>query len=580
MNIKKNWFTVFVISIYGICMFYALFSGILNIGVSKDYPYLWYGGFFAASILLFFTVYILSMAASSSNFSSFFSSKKLRNTVTEAVLAAAVISIGAAARIWVIQNIPISPSSDYQTYYQVAEMLSKGTLISDGSGLCDYISEFPHVIGYPFILSILFKITGPSVTAGLYLNLAASVISIFLVYRIARLLCGRAGGLIALMAAALWPSQILYSNMLASEPVFTCMMLFAVFIAMHLFYYPALTGKISTCVIISIALGIMIALSAAVRPMSLILLIAIVLCLLSCRVKFGKVRNEIGVFRRAVCQGWFRAALILVAYLICSQIISGSIERTIDRTLPSGSVSFGYNLLVGVNIDTNGTWSENDSLLLSNTYTATGSAQAAHKACFDKALTRIYDDPAGILNLTLKKFASLWGNDDYGASWNLLFLSQQKHLTPALKNMINSVALWNNIIYLICLFFSALAGGFLWRRKNGSPAQMLILFFIGTAIVQMVLESQNRYHYNILPVFMILASFGITEIYHGFFRKPDVEEAKGISAAGDTLKQADARQPQAAQPSQFNMTQAIMDGHVTVTVTDSYRKEAERDKSN
>jgi hypothetical protein len=113
----------------------------------------------------------------------------------------------------------------------------------------------------------------------------------------------------------------------------------------------------------------------------------------------------------------------------------------------------------------------------------------------------------------MKKFSYLWENDDYASSWNTLFLSQQGTLTPELQSWINRITLWNNDIYLLCLFLSAVYGFILLRRKDSGNAQILILLFIGTVILHMILESQNRYHYYILPVFMILSSLGIIEIY-------------------------------------------------------------------
>jgi len=56
------------------------------------------------------------------------------------------------------------------------------------------------------------------------------------------------------------------------------------------------------------------------------------------------------------------------------------------------------------------------------------------------------------------------------------------------------------------------------QTKTASPAHVLILLFIGTVALHMVLEFQNRYHYFILPVFMILSSMAIAGIYRGYAR--------------------------------------------------------------
>jgi hypothetical protein len=97
-------------------------------------------------------------------------------------------------------------------------------------------------------------------------------------------------------------------------------------------------------------------------------------------------------------------------------------------------------------------------------------------------------------------------------------LGQQGALTPERQNIILQFSRWNNDLYLISILFSAIAGFHLLKRKETVPAQALVLFFIGTALLHMVLECQNRYHYFILPVFAILASICIAEIYRGYAR--------------------------------------------------------------
>jgi hypothetical protein len=102
-------------------------------------------------------------------------------------------------------------------------------------------------------------------------------------------------------------------------------------------------------------------------------------------------------------------------------------------------------------------------------------------------------------------------------------------------------------------------GLILWRKKTGSSAQVLMLFFIGTVMVHMILECQNRYHYNILPVFMLLTAMGVTEIYKSYHHKPDVKELSNIIDP-ETMAQVAATQATQAPQSVnagFDMLSAI-----------------------
>ncbi len=588
METRKNWFTYIYLTIFSICISYALFSGILNIGSSQEYPFLWYGGVIIAMGTLGLVVYALALIANRLKLNRLQLQNKSISKIIESIIVISVLAVGAFLRVWVIKNIPIEPSSDYDIYYQIANLLSQGNLLTDGVGYCDYISQFPHVIGYSYILSAVFGIFGVSVPVGLYFNLVVSLVSIFLAYRIARLISGKAGGYIALVLAAFWPSQILYINHMASEPVFTCMALFSIWLAVYLFKNPFGNGRLYFCLVLYIALGVSLAMGAAIRPMSIILLIAIVICFLPSKIKLKEDKENVGVIKKGISKGWVCVLVILIGYFLCSQIISGAITRTIDRELPGTTESFGYNLLVGVNIDTKGTWNEEDSNLRNDKFLETDSAAEAHKAARDEAFKRIKENPIGIANLAFEKYALLWNNDDYGASWNLLFLEQQDNLTADRKTLLSNSIMWNNLYYLLCLFLSLVAGISLWFRKRFGPEHILILFFIGTAILHMVLESQNRYHYNILPIFSILAAYGCVELFRYYLGKTNTynennsisEQNIVFSTENEVTATLEQQQFSAQERSQeknnmFDMLAAIKEGHVIVTVSEAYTKNTE-----
>lgn len=517
MTVKKNWFARLAVALFEIFAAYALFSGILHMADSEAYRFLWYGGIICGLAAAWAVVNIACGLMARWKPLILQPGQERKAIVVERAIVAFVVAASAVIRIWAIAKFPIAPSSDYQTYYQVAELLSKGSLGS--SGYSGYIAQFPHVIGYPFILSLLFRVTGPSLQAGLYLNAAAALLNVILTYRIARTLGGRLSGMIALLAAAFWPSQILYGAILASEPVFTCMLLLAIWLFIYLYRYPVRLGNREGSIFLCVLFGVSIALANAVRPLAVILLVAAILCIIPFKVKFDKNEKMLnGKLSRASCQGWFMALVTALSFLLCGQMISAAISSTIAYQLPGASVSFGYNLMVGVNIEAKGAWNQQDADFFANEFAKTNSAQAAHRASVDVALGRIGSDPVGILDLAMEKFTFVWGDDDYAKSWTTLFLEQQGELTQERQDIIRQFTQWNDWLYLLNVFFSSIFGLQLLKRKNTGPAQALILLFVGTVILHLFFESQNRYHYFILPVFMVLASMGIGEIYRDYVR--------------------------------------------------------------
>lgn len=522
MAARKNWFVYLSLILFIIGTAYALFSGVRDLpGITQD-PYLRYGGALVIFALLLLLVYGISKIHAKRHLWDRLPIDPDRSRRVERIAVAVIIATSAALRIFVIAKMPITPSSDFETYYRIAELMTQGGLRASGYG--GYIAQFPHVIGYPFVLSLLFRVTGPSVLAGLYLNMAASLFSVFLVYRIARTLAGRLGGFIALIGAAFWPSQILYGTILASEPVFTCLLLLGLWLFIYLFRYPQRISTLEGAIFLCITLGAMLALTNAIRPLSTVMLIAAILCFIPCVVRFNRNEKLLNSrLTRAACQGWFRAGIIFITFTACTQLIGASISNTIAYKLPGGAASFGYNLMVGVNVDSKGTWNQEDADFFAEQFNETNSATEAHRASLEVALARIRNNPEGIAILAVEKFAALWDNDDYGDYWTTLFLSQQGHLTPERQSFIDSFKTPNNILYLTAVFFSMVFAVQLLLSKKTSPAQGMILLFIGTAALHMLLEFQNRYHYFMLPIFIIFAATAIANILHGHEDKSYVQ---------------------------------------------------------
>lgn len=583
MKLEKNWFYSFCIALSIAGMAYILITGVSDVQGNQEYPYAMKG-----MLILFF---FLTWAGV--NFFALLSARigitaKLRKyhkyfSGMEVVYVFLILILAFAARVFVIRELPMDLESDYKTYYEIAKMLKDGVLQEKGEGYCSYIGMFPHIIGYCYILKIIFVVFGTSIWHGQAANVLFSVGTVFLIYRIARRLGGRMAGLTALTAAALWPSQILYINMLAAEYSFTFFFYLCVLLFLHLVMdYDGATKHGVRGVLLHILLGCMIAVTAAIRPMALILLIAVLLFLIPIKTRLpGIPINSISIWVRFLAKGWLRAALILAAYMTVSSIINTDIELTINQSIPSFSQSFGYNLMVGLNADSNGGWNEDDSRFLYENLERTGSPIQAQLACRNKAYQRLTADPGGVFNLVIKKYELLWGNDNYGADWNLAFLKEQNELTPNRAVFLNQMKSANQIAYLVTALFSFLTLIYLLQRR-ASSLYVLVLVYLGTAAMHLMVESQNRYHFHVLPVFIIIASVGIKYIFENavtFVKASDLERQQKENQQTReeaVLKQFEIEEHKAIEQryksmtNSFDMQSAIRNGNVTVTVSEGY----------
>lgn len=591
MNLKKNWFYYLSISLAIIGLLYILVCGFISLGEGQEYPYIPKGMLLIGIFIVFLSLSIMTNFAAKLSLKQHSKINPRYVTYAEIGLVVLVLIAATVVRILVIANFPMKPESDYKTYFEIAVLLKEGVIQKDGKGYCDYIAMFPHVMGYSYILKTLFKVVGTSVLAGQYLNVFFSVMTVFFTYRIARKLGGRTAGIIGLVLSAFWPSQVLYITMLSAEYSFTFFLFLSIWVFLSVVKdYDKTTKNAGKGIFMHILLGLLIGLAAAIRPMALILLIAIILTILPQKMKLEAVhKNTIPLTLRMLEKGWIRCILIIIPYFILSNVITTNIELTVNKTLPSASTSFGYNLLVGLNTQSIGGWNDEDASLLYASMEQTGSASQAHITCRDLALQRIKSNPKGIFNLFIQKYELLWGNDDYGATWNIAFLDEQGNLTKDRSDFLYALRDANNILYMIVIFLALISLIYFWKTK-GNFAYVLVLVYLGTVVMHLFVESQNRYHYFILQIFMIFASMCVPFLYEDAKKsliqnnnqvKLEQLEAQAMQQAiEDYHIQENAMEElrKEAFSNVFNMKEALEKGNVIMTVSRAYQKEDEIQK--
>ena len=583
MRLEKNWFYNFCVSLSIVGLLYIVISGFSSLGAGQEYSYFFKGVLIVGLFGLWTVVNFLSVISARLSLQGRFSTDKKWVLFLEGMFVVAVMVAAFLIRLLVIQKIPMQVESDYKTYYEIADLLKQGNIQEEGEGYCNYIAMFPHVMGYSYILKTVFNWFGTSVLVGQYVNIAFSMGTIWFVYRIGRRLGGRIGGFISLVGTAFWPSQVLYLTMLSAEYSFT----FLLFASISLFLYlnkdyGENTGEAAKVIALYMLLGVMIALTASIRPMALILLVGIIICLAPQKMKMPRMpRNDMPLILRFLEKGWLRCVVIIIPYLIISSAITTNIELIVDRTLPSSSTSFGYNLLVGLNADSKGGWNDADAKLLYDSMETTGSATQAHITCRDLAFIRLTSAPEKMVNLFVEKYELLWGNDDYGATWNISFLREQGNLTKERSNFLYAIRDYNNIIYLITIFFGIIALIYL-LAKEGSYAYILILMYLGTVAMHLMVESQNRYHYFVIQVFIILSGMGIHFIFDNergkvrHVKKKEQKKESEMKLEKEEIEIQEAVEKKVQEirkevlSNTFDMNYALKNKHVTVTVSEAY----------
>ena len=582
MQARKTWFAGLCIFLYLCGSVYTLLSGLSTLGEGREYPYLYPALVIVAISGALFAVLLLACIGARLQLPEWAARHPLGMTALEWGLAAGVLLASFLIRVIYVRNFPMIPDSDYKTYYEIAQLINSDTLLEDGVGYCQYVSMFPHVYGYSYVLAIVLRLFGTSVWVGQMFNIVCAVLTCFFVWRCAVLLAGRASGFLALVLTAFWPSQILYNNFLAAEYLFSLLFYLCLWVFLRLVQVDISDGRAQVGLFFGhIALGVLLGLTSAIRPMALLLLISILLYLFPSRAELPILPyNDLPVTARAMSHGWIRGLLILAAFVFTTNITSRCVAYAVDSEITSGSASFGYNLLVGLNQDSYGGWNQEDADYLYNALDETGSAQEAQAACRDLAMQRLKTPIAGILNLFFHKYTVLWSNDDYGSTWNLLFMDQQGTLTTTRQDFLYAMRNFNNYYYLTAVAFSALAA-FSLLHKRGSWAYVPITVFLGTVAMHLLVENQNRYHFHALYLFVLLTAVALHALYQecsDFLVRGQADrtqkqaQAQAEQAAYRRIEEAEAyaqKKRQTSMEGQFDMDAALRAGHVRVSVSEA-----------
>lgn len=555
-------------------------NAINGLGGGQEYPYFSKG--IALILVIVFYLLVLGFSIVAARLQVEELAKKHRKlcTIFEVLLVCTILVASFCVRVWYVKEYTMEPTSDYKTYYEIAQLLNQNTLIEEGPGYCDYIAMFPHVLGYSYVLSIVMKYFGDSVVVGQWFNIVLAVLTCFFVWRIIRYLADRVCALIGLCFIAFWPSQILYNNFLASEYLFSFLLCFSIWLFLYLVIsYDPDHSNHEKYFILNIMLGILIGITSAIRPMGLLLLVSIAFCLIPCRTVLPiKPKNDLSLCARFLEKGWTRVVFILISYMITNAFLSKCVSYSIDQPIASGSASFGYNLLVGLNQESYGGWNQEDADYLYGALDETGSASGAQEACRDLAIQRFKVNPVSLLNLFLHKYEVLWANDDYAGTFNLLFMEQQGNLTEKVKEFYYDSREYGNYWYLVGVAFSVIATLYM-RKREGSWCCVLLTLYLGTVALHLFVENQNRYHYHAIFLVAILSAQGVHYLYMDakerivlnqkktiFEKLYEQEQEEALQRIEDAQEYA-KEQMAVSMANSFDMQQALKEGHIVMSVT-------------
>jgi 4-amino-4-deoxy-L-arabinose transferase-like glycosyltransferase len=406
-----------------------------------------------------------------------------------------VLGLFVASRLIVLIVLPSVPVSDFDAYYQLATRMARGQPLPPPEQVLYF-----NAWGYPLLLAPWFAAFGPSVGLAKLLNVAAGALACLLLYRLTRPLCGPKAALAVAILFLLWPGQLLLTPVLASEHFALVFCLAFLVLIVRAFRRPGFaTGELALA-------GVLLAAGTAVRPSAAATLACALVLLLAPHKSW----------RRGILQ----LALIIAASLVAWLAYQGLLLRVYHQAPPAVG---WYNLMVGMNFETRGQYSPDDS----HAYFAFPTARERDRFARNTAYQRVSENVTRLPWLLRRKMLLLWGTDHDSVKWSTLSVARSTSSGWVTERVAGFYA-WSQYYHLGVLVLGALGAIGLARRRI-SPLQLVptLLLLAGTAL-HAVFEVQPRYHY-VFEIGLLVLCSAVFRVFIGRWpRRPSLFQRRRV----------------------------------------------------
>jgi len=420
------------------------------------------------------------------------------------LLSCIVIAALAVRLLWVF-NVNTALSNDFKDYADYAVAIAQRNTWHPPH----FFEMFPFTLGYPLVLSVWYKIFGTSLVAGKVFNIVCSLVLLLLIYAVADLIFGRRTAWIAGIVFAFWPTQIMYTSVMATEHAFGVFFMLGVLLTL-------LIGKSIAqrrAYVFSLILGATITLAQFVRPIASMLLPCVFVYLfLFTELKGGLIKVLV---RKAAI-----VAAVLASYLVCSSVLYHAVFNITGVDLSRSSP--GFNLLIGTNAEYGGMWNEDDAKLIED---SGQDPERIKKEAMRRGIERIRRDPVAFMKFALgEKLGNMWANEEYGYSWSTELLVNESRFSGFVENNGRLMESVYQVFYVLLLFMAVAGSIFAFSLKK-NDISLIMLFALAVVGVHLFLEVQSRYAFPVMVLLVVVAAFGVDRLTPGTTRVDNVEIA-------------------------------------------------------
>ncbi len=406
------------------------------------------------------------------------------------LIFAGIITLGFLLRLLTVFKIPCEPFSDYNTMIDTAKNFAEGGRpFVYGS----YFQRFPHMTSYTVFCGALMKIFGTDILVIKIFSVIFKTFAIWVAGLLGKEFFGRRGLLTASFIYALFPADIFYTPVAATENFAITFLLLS-----FLFYIKAFKEEDNKKVLVySFVSGLVLSLGCLLRGVAPFYFAAYFAGIL---LLFGRIRKKLLSF-----------GAIIVSFLIIFQAANLFLfySGITDYKLSDKGEPYTVYMLVGFNFDTNGMYSAEDH----SVYLDSGeNPEKASSVAVDKLVERVKNNKEKIIPLFLKKTDIIWSD----GSFNGVYWSMVENGTGNVNPFSGKAQIVCNSFYYTLLIMTALVLVFYKNRRISFLHLLLILAFEGGL---MLMEIQPRYTFSCAYILVLMSAIGFCMVYDFLMQK-------------------------------------------------------------
>ncbi len=393
-----------------------------------------------------------------------------RNASVEIILILAFV----LRVLWAIA-VPVIPLADSLAYDTFA--LNLANCHNYGWNCTEPSAYWP--VGTSFIYSLFYKVFGHHFFPIIIFNLVLAVLAIGLTMHLAQTWFGPRVAIVTGVLLAVWPSQIEFTTVLASEQIFIVLTILALAL-----WIPENVNLWFRAILV----GIAIAAATYVKPIAA--LIPVLLLFLR-YINTREIRRSL----MATC-----IMLMVIALLIAPWSIRNTQAFGQFVTI---STNGGANLWMGNNPASKGDYMELPPEV-------TGMNEAKRDQYLKlQAIAHIKEKPLLFAWRTIRRTVDTYSRESIGIVWNEAGLVSRYGTWILLPLKLINQLYWTAVLGLSLLGVALLGKQKGWRTMITHPTVLLWAYF---AAIHAFIVAQDRYHFPSIPMIAILAAFAFCTV--------------------------------------------------------------------